>query len=155
RIAQEGKAAIETHHAKVQATLSGYTLPACQSDFNTAMKGKRTITTLRDAADDCVAKAKIEINAVADTIRANAVVIEKAGFDFLVADRQQLVEKQPDDLAAVIKSRIADETERKQRESEAAAERERERIRAEEQAKAERAVQEDADQAQEAEVKSH
>ncbi len=133
KIAQDGKQAVEDHGAKVQATLEGYTLPRVPTDFNEAMKGKRTIATLRDAADNEVARAKIAINEVADLIRANAKIIAEAGYEFLFADRQQLALKQSDDLKAVVATRVADHEEKERQKEEAR----REQIRSEEQAKAE------------------
>lgn len=133
KIAQDGRKAVDEHVAKLNAGLEGATLPQIATDFNEAMKGKRTISTLRDAADNEVARAKIEATETAELIRANLKALAEAGYEFLFADRQQLVTKQPDDLLAVIKSRIADhEAKEKLR-----LEQERERIRAEERRKAE------------------
>ena len=140
-IAQQGKQAVEDHGAKVQATLDGYTLPRVPTDFNEAMKGKRTIATLRDAADNEVARAKIAINEAADLIRANAKIIAEAGCEFLFADRQQLALKDSELVKLEVESRIA----RHKQEEERRLEAERQRIAAEEKAKAEREAQQKAD----------
>jgi len=140
-IAQQGKQAVEDHGAKVQATLEGYTLPRVPTDFNEAMKGKRTITTLQDAADNEVARAKIAINEAADLIRANAKIIAEAGYEFLFADRQQLVTAEPAHLKTIVSARIAEHKEKERQKEEAR----REQIRKEEQAKAEREAQQKAD----------
>ncbi|WP_348720631.1 hypothetical protein [uncultured Alcanivorax sp.] len=145
QIAQDAKQAVEDHGAKVQATLDGYTLPRVTTDFNEAMKGKRTITTLRDAADNEVARAKIAINEAADLIRENAKIIADAGHDFLFADRQQLALKDSELVKLEVESRIT----RHKQEEERRLEAERQRIAAEEKAKAERAAQQ-AQEAQEA-----
>lgn len=141
QIAQDGKQAVEDHGAKVQATLDGYTLPRVPTDFNEAMKGKRTITTLQDAADNEVARAKIAINEAADLIRANAKTIADAGYEFLFADRQQLAMKDSELVKLEVESRIA----RHKQEEERRLEAERQRIAAEEKAKAEREAQQKAD----------
>ncbi|WP_421710823.1 lambda-exonuclease family protein [Alcanivorax sp.] len=141
QIAQDAKQAVEEHGAKVQATLDGYTLPRVPTDFNEAMKGKRTITTLRDAADNEVARAKIAINEYADLIRANAKIIAEAGYEFLFADRQQLVTAEPAHLKTIVSARIAEHKEKERQKEEAR----REQIRKEEQAKAEREAQQKAD----------
>ncbi|WP_272974834.1 YqaJ viral recombinase family protein [Alcanivorax jadensis] len=141
QIAQDAKQAVEDHGAKVQATLDGYTLPRVPTDFNEAMKGKRTITTLRDAADNEVARAKIAINEAADLIRANAKIIADAGHEFLFADRQQLALKDSELVKLEVESRIT----RHKQEEERRLEAERQRIAAEEKAKAERAAQQKAD----------
>ena len=140
-IAQQGKQAVEDHGAKVQATLDGYTLPRVPTDFNEAMKGKRTIATLRDAADNEVARAKIAINEAADLIRTNAKIIAEAGYEFLFADRQQLVTAEPAHLKTIVSARIAEHKEKERQKEEAR----REQIRKEEQAKAEREAQQKAD----------
>ncbi|MZR63822.1 YqaJ viral recombinase family protein [Alcanivorax sp. DP30] len=141
KIAQDGKQAVEDHGAKVQATLDGYTLPRVPTDFNEAMKGKRTIATLRDAADNEVARAKIAINEYADAIRVNAKIISEAGYEFLFADRQQLALKDSELVKLEVESRIA----RHKQEEERRLEAERQRIAAEEKAKAEREAQQKAD----------
>lgn len=97
------------------------------------MKGKRTIETLQSAADDEVARAKIECTQAAKIIKANHDLLSGQEQAFLFSDWQQLVLKAPDDLQAIITARIA---EHKQRE-EAKLEQERLRIQQEEQAKAE------------------
>ena len=141
QIAQDGKQAVEDHGAKVQATLDGYTLPRVPTDFNEAMKGKRTIATLRDAADNEVARAKIAINEYADAIRTNAKIIAEAGYEFLFADRQQLATAEPAHLKTIVSARIAEHKEKERQKEEAR----REQIRKEEQAKAEREAQQKAD----------
>lgn len=141
QIAQDGKQAVEDHGAKVQSTLDGYTLPRVPTDFNEAMKGKRTIATLRDAADNEVARAKIAINEYADAIRTNAKIIAEAGYEFLFADRQQLVTAESAHLKTIVSARITEHEEKERRKEEAR----REQIRKEEQAKAEREAQQKAD----------
>lgn len=141
QIAQDGKQAVEDHGAKVQATLDGYTLPRVPTDFNEAMKGKRTIATLRDAADNEVARAKIAINEYADAIRTNAKIIAEAGYDFLFADRQQLALKDSE----LVKLEVASRINNHKREEERRLEAERQRIAAEEKARAEREAQKKAD----------
>lgn len=153
RIAAEAKEAIEAHVKVISSGLpAGYSLPAPAYDIGGAMKGKRTIDTLREAATNEANRAKVEATVAAEKLRANIATLETAGHGHLFADRQQLVIKSADDLAATIKARIADETERKrqheeaekariQREAEAAAE--RERIREEEAAKARAEVERD------------
>ena len=135
-IAQAARQEVDQHIAQINATLDGVKLPQIITDFNAVMKGKRTVATLQGAADNEKARAKIEASEIADRIRANLKTLAAAGYDFLFADRQQLVEKQPEDLDAVVKSRIADHeaAEEKRREQE------REQIRAEEERKAQQQV---------------
>ncbi|MDP0496375.1 MAG: YqaJ viral recombinase family protein [Verrucomicrobiota bacterium JB024] len=131
-IAQAARQAVDQHIAQINASLDGVKLPQIITDFNAAMKGKRTVATLQDAADNEMARAKIQASELADRIRANLKTLADAGHEFLFADRQQLVEKQPEDLGAVVKSRIAEHKDAEEKRLE----QERARIRAEEQRKA-------------------
>jgi hypothetical protein len=102
-------------------------MPVINADIAGAMKGKRTVDTLRDAADTELARAKIEATGIADRIKANlATLTEHQHLSALFPDVQALVLKQPDDLAAMITSRIsvheANEAARKAREAEQQAE---------------------------------
>lgn len=110
--------------------------PGHTLDIPGAMKGKRTIATLQAAADDEVARAKVECQKIADQINANKVIFdqEHGEYGFLFADWRELIQKQPDDLRATIKARIAERQEVERQRLEA----ERARIRQEEEAKAKR-----------------
>ncbi|NTE96733.1 YqaJ viral recombinase family protein [Agrobacterium tumefaciens] len=108
-------------------------MPAITCDVATAMKGKRSLASLQDAADTTLAQAKIEANAIAEKIRANLKVLRELDKKYvpLFSDAQLIVQKDAEDFANVVKLRVAeaDETERKRLLAEAA---ERERIREEE-----------------------
>lgn len=133
QIAQDGRASVDQHVATINSSLDGVVLPQIITDYNTAMKGKRTIASLRDAADTETARAKILATETAELIRANLTLLAECGNGFLFADRQQLVLKQPDDLKAVITARVAEHEAAERKKEEAR----REQIRREEQAKAE------------------
>lgn len=110
-------------------------LPALSVNIANAMKGKRTIDSLKDAAAGEVAQAKIEIAEYRDTAMENMLVIaDNREFDFLFSDWQQIAFKAPDDFKALVTSRIAEHKEREAKRQEE----ERARIRAEEEAKAKR-----------------
>lgn len=119
-IQQDGQKALVAHIETINATLDGYRLPEHLSvaDFTGAMKGKKTITSLRDAVDGELARAKIEANQVADKMRLNIARLRELASDHkhLFHDAQQLVLKAQDDMEAAIKARIADaETEQKRK----------------------------------------
>ncbi|MEH6578591.1 MAG: YqaJ viral recombinase family protein [Amphritea sp.] len=139
-IVMGGKQALVNHIASIEAGLGGYRLPVIAADFATAIKGKKTVASLQSAADDELARAKIEANQQAEKIQANLkIFIESAdGYDFLFADKQQLVLLGSDHLKAEIKSRIADQKEKER----VRAEQERERIRREEEARIRREQEE-------------
>lgn len=110
-------------------------MPAIAADFAGVIKGKKTIDSLRNAADTELARAKIEANKTADHMRANldALRTQAKGFEFLFSDAPQLAMKQADDLKAVITARISEHKEAEQARLDA----ERERIRKEEAARLE------------------
>lgn len=103
-------------------------------DIAGAMKGKKTIASLKSAADDEVARAKIEATRTIEAIKSNEKLLSEQvkGYELLFSDRDQLLVKSADDLAATIKARIADHKEREEQRLKA----ERERIKQEEERKA-------------------
>lgn len=110
--------------------------PAHSLDIAGAMKGKKTIATLQAAADDEVARVKIECQQLANEINSNKALLDKeqGEYTFLFSDWRELIQKQRDDLKAVIAARIAQHKAAEQ----AKLDDERERIRQEEAAKAQR-----------------
>ena len=114
----------------------GQCMPLLMPDFAGAMKGKRTISSLRDACDDLTAQSKISANEVAAVIRGNLQQLSEDAEDyrFLFNDFGQLCQKPADDFAAIVKSRIADHKQAEHDRMEA----ERAKIRAEEEVKARR-----------------
>ncbi|MGP5310571.1 lambda-exonuclease family protein [Vreelandella alkaliphila] len=99
-----------------------------------AMKGKKTIATLQSAADDEVARAKVECQQIANEVNSNQALLEteQGEYAFLFSDWRELIQKKRDDLKAVITARIAQHKEAEQKRLTA----EREQIRQEEEAKA-------------------
>lgn len=137
-IIAEGRNALAEHVANINVSLK-VPVQAPQADFAAAIKGKRTISSLRDAVDTLLAKAKIEASQSADLIRANLQVLsDDAGeFKHLFADYAQLVTRETDYVKAIISLRIAEHEEAEQKRLEA----ERARIREEEEQKARKAAE--------------
>lgn len=109
-IQQSGKDRAAAHVASLNARLGKPYMPTVAVDFAGVMKGKKTVTSLRDAVDTELARFKIEANAVADRIQVNLTTLrELAGAHaFLFADTPALVLKAADDLTALVKMRIAE-----------------------------------------------
>lgn len=110
-IAQAAKAQFDEHIKVLNKALGGDWMPHIPTDFNAAMKGKRTIATLESAANDELARARIEANRIGNRIEANLEMFdaETEGYEFLFADKKALVigyDKEP--LTAMVKQRIAD-----------------------------------------------
>lgn len=139
-IQQSGKDRAAAHIAALNARLGKPYMPAVPVDFAGVMKGKKTVTSLRDAVDTELARFKIDANAVADRIQINLGTLrELAGAHaFLFADTPSIVLKAADDLAALVKLRIADHEKAEAAKAEAL----RARIAEEERVKAERAAAE-------------
>jgi putative phage-type endonuclease len=103
--------ALQAHVDQINSTLGGkIRMPKIHSDFAGAIKGKKNISSVREAADSELARAKIEASQVADGIRVNLNSLRElaASHGFLFHDAQDLVLKANDDLVALIKVRISD-----------------------------------------------
>ena len=114
-IVAAGQKSLQEHVAALNARIGRPLMPAVHAEFAAAIKGKRTIDSLRGAVDDTLAQAKIDANAIADRISINLCALdERKEHAGLFPDVGQLVLKQPDDLAAVIAQRIAEHEAREQ-----------------------------------------
>lgn len=131
-----GRKAFSGHIAALSTRLGGPYMPPVTADFEGAIKGKRTVDSLRDAVSAELARAKIAANEIADRIQVNLTTLRELGSQhaFLFPDTSAIVHKAPEDLTVLVKSRIAEHEAKEAARLEA----ERERIRAEEQEKARR-----------------
>lgn len=145
-IVADGMTALREHIARLNAALGRDYVPLVTADFNGAVKGKRTVESLRGAVNDELARAKIAANEVATRIQHNLKTLHDAdGIALaLFPDIATIVLKGCDDFAALVQARMAQHQVAEQRRLDA----ERDRIRAEEQAKAQRELL--AEQAQQA-----
>lgn len=108
-----------------------------QINFNEAIKGLKTLDSMRDKLSAALANAKVEANAIADNIDANRKAVDDMT---LFPDFAQVCTKAPEDFAALVALRKMQRQEAEAKRLDA----ERERIRAEEQAKAQREAQAEA-----------
>lgn len=122
-----------------------------EPDFRGAIKGKRTLASLREALDTCLVQGKVNASAEGERLAANLVALHDCleSHPALFPDVERLA--QDSSCGAVARQRIAEHEKQEAARIEAAAEQERARIRAEEQRKAEaearRKVAEEADEA--------
>lgn len=131
KIVLDANEAFRKHLADLETGFGGsIRMPAVAIDVATAIKGKKTIASLRDSADTELARAKIEASTVATAISQNLTTLREksVGFEFLFPDDQQLVLKASEDLQAVISNRISEHKQAEQ----VRQDQERERIRQEE-----------------------
>lgn len=150
RILNTARQAFAAHVAALEAEVAPVRLVYSQPDFAGAMKNKRTLATLHDAVDTELANAKIAIDAIAQGVRGRLAWFREhaAGYEFLFADLQSLVQKADEDLQIAVRARIdnhkrieAEKAEQARQEQEEA------RVRAEEEAKDQAARLEAADRA--------
>lgn len=108
-IVMDSAKALQDHIDQIDATLGGrIRMPKVHANFAEAIKGKRTIDSLNEAAGAELARAKIEASRIGDLIRLNIASLNElaANHKFLFHDAQDLVQKANDDLVALIKVRI-------------------------------------------------
>lgn len=131
---QRGKQAVAEHVDTLNARLGRPYMPPVTADFGSAIKGLRTVDSLKNAVDTLLANTKIAASATADLIEINLNTLKELASNqkFLFADTAQLVLKANDDLTALVKNRIAEHQQAEEKRLAA----EREQIRAEEQVKA-------------------
>ena len=131
KIVMDANEAFRKHIADLEVSFGGkIRMPAVGIDVAGAIKGKKTITSLRDSADAELARAKVEASTIATGIAHNLTTLrdQATGFEFLFHDAQQLVLKASEDLQAVISNRINEHKQAEQLRQD----QERERIRQEE-----------------------
>ena len=134
----ESVAAFHAFVAELNEGLAPYRLPTIAADFPAQIKGKRSFSSMKDALDTELARAKIEATNTANAMRVNIRKLETqaADFMFLFNDARDLIQKDSEAAEAIIGGRITTHLAEVERKANA----ERERIRAEEQAKAEAAA---------------
>lgn len=132
-IMNEGVKALADHYAKLASRIGVAKFPGAPVDFAGAIKGKRTIASLRDAVSTTLAHAKIAANELADRMDVNLKVLHGSEDASLFPDAETLATKEPADVLAIMQGRIA----RAKEEADRRAEEARERIRREEQAREE------------------
>lgn len=117
-IVAAGVDAVRAHYATINATLGDHAIQPPQSlslDIGGAIKGLKTLASIRDAVDAAVANAKIAASQRAERVRACVAVLSQAsvGHESLFPDRVALcAEKTPEDLRNLIAARIAEHEKR-------------------------------------------
>lgn len=97
-----------THLNLINETLKPIKLPAVSIDFVQAIKGKKTVASLRSAANDELARAKIEADRVFTIVSANLEMLREIAGDyrFLFADTQSICAYEKESLRAIAIQRI-------------------------------------------------
>lgn len=107
-IVVNARAAYAEHVEALNKEISPALVNVPVPDFALAIKGKRSLDSMRDAVDVALANGKIASDAQAKAVRANLAhyKTEAAGYEFLFADIAQLLHKAADDFNLLIQTRI-------------------------------------------------
>ena len=123
-IMQSGQAELTAHIKALNKRLARVMMPAIPADFAGAMKGKKTVDSLKSAVSTVLANAKVEADTTAERIEANLSILDALAGEYmtLFADLASIANKQTDDFTALVKTRIAEhkESEEKRRQEEQA-----------------------------------
>jgi hypothetical protein len=143
----EADKSIADHIEAITKSLGDNYLPFIENNLKESMKNKRTITSLKSAANDEVARVKMAVSAIAEKIRANLKTYEDnaAEFKFLFNDLKSLVIQDSEHFALTVTDRI----DKHQKAEAVKQESEREKIRQEEEAKAEQKAKKKAEEERE------
>ena len=132
-IVREAQVSITEHVRGLNARLGDQLMPVANfAPFADAIKGLKSLDSMRDKISVALANAKIETNAVADRIEFNQKQMHAKSAIVLFPDFAQVCTKAPDDFAALVDARIA----KKKEADDNLLAAEREKIRAEEVARA-------------------
>jgi len=131
-----GVDAVRAHYAEINATLGEHAIapPATlASEIGGAIKGLKTLASMRDKIDAAVAAAKIDASQRTERVRqCVAVMAGHAEYSHLfVGDRVMLCrDKSPEDLRNMVTARIADHQRREEQRIREAEERVRQQVEA-------------------------
>ena len=136
QIINEATAELAAHIATLERGIAPLRLPPCPADFGNAIKGKKTVQSLREAASAELARAQLVADEAACQIAANVKALDTLAGDYLhlFPDLGQICAKPADHFEVLVRARIAEHKEAERRRLEA----EQARIRAQEEARARR-----------------
>lgn len=129
-IINEARSALIADIAKANEEFRPVIVSGVTADFAGAAKNKRTFASLRSAVNDELTRARLALAARRDHVRASIKIIKDAGTDyrFLFNDIQDLVDKQHDHLAMIVKKRVDEHKAEQSRKIEEEAQRRAEQI---------------------------
>jgi len=138
-IVRAGADAMGDYWRALNDRIGGY-MPPFESNFGGAVKGLKSLDSMREKVSAELARCKVATSEIADRIEYNIKTLQGEGFDwrFLFPDLASVCAKAKDDFTALLMSRVSQHKEKEAKRLEA----EREKIRAEEQAKAQREANE-------------
>ncbi|MET0356182.1 MAG: YqaJ viral recombinase family protein [Cellvibrio sp.] len=101
---------LNTELAKASEGFVQIMLPPIAADYAKAISGKKTIKTLQEAANNELARMKVEADRVAALVSANLDLMRNTAkeFSFLFSDLRNLITMDAENLKTIAISRIAD-----------------------------------------------
>lgn len=120
-IVNEHSCTLQAHVDGLNAALGARWVVYPAAAFGEAIKGKKTVTSIREACSVVLAEAKIMVNQAAERFKANraALVIDGRDWISLFADFATVGNKAPDDFEAVAQLRISKHVEAERQAAEA------------------------------------
>lgn len=112
QLVQEVAEKFEAHTQALNERLGGNWMPSVKPNFGESIKGRKTVSSCREALETALANAKIEASAVADRIEINIKTLrEQVGWNDwgLVPDFAQVCVKPAEDFARLIAERKKEE----------------------------------------------
>lgn len=111
-IVRKGQTDFAAHITALNEQLGRPYMPSIVTDFAGAVKGKRELSSMRNAVATELARAKIEANEICGRILKNLNFLREHAQDhaFLFGDTATIVLKAEDDLQTLVKSRISEHT---------------------------------------------
>lgn len=107
-IVLDARRAYQDHVVNISAEINPADLTLPEPDFAGAIKGKRSLDSMRDAVDTALANGKIAADAQAKAIRANLAIYHRLadGKSAIFRDLDRLLHKAADDFELTVKTRI-------------------------------------------------
>lgn len=107
-IVSKAKTSLNEHISALNVQLGAVRMPPIAADFAAAIKGKKTVESLHSAANDELARAKIEANKICDKYQANLKLFEavEPAYKNLFADIGQIIGNDGEHLKLLIDQRI-------------------------------------------------
>ena len=120
-IVRNASLALNQHVVKLNERIGGNWMPVWSMQiFNDAVKGLKSLDSMRDKVAGALATEKIASNEIADRIEANRKVMEQLCDPILFPDFAAVCTKQTDDFAALVAMRVTQDEQRKEAERVAA-----------------------------------
>ena len=111
-IVMAGRREYSEYERQLNTQIAPCLIPISMPDFAGAIKGKRTIESIKNAVDTALANQKIHADSALNRIKANLDLVRSAGNDSLFADIATLCLKDSDFVSLTVDQRLKDYSEK-------------------------------------------